>query len=75
MEQFRLRHQASTAGGMNLIPVWGSKILHATCQKKKKKEKKWNHQDCVRVGVLGMRYKQKGGDEVSASRCLACPVG
>ena len=39
MVQFRLRHQASTAGGMSLIPGWGSKILHATCQKKKKKKR------------------------------------
>jgi len=39
--QFRLRHQASMAGGMSLIPGWGSKILHATCQKiEKEKEKK-----------------------------------
>ena len=79
MVQFRLRHQASTAGGMSLIPGWGSKILHATCQKKKKKKEKkkkmWNHQDCDCVGVLGMQCKQKGGAEVSASRSLACPMG
>lgn len=69
--QFTLRHQASVAGGMSLLSGWGSKILHASCQKKKK----WNHQDCVCVGVLGMQGKQKGGAEVSASRCLACSMG
>lgn len=35
--QFRLRHQASMAGIMSLIPSWGSKILHATCPPPKKK--------------------------------------
>lgn len=38
---------ASTAGGMGLIPVQGTKILHATCcgQKKKKKD------SCLQVTV------------------------
>lgn len=36
--QFTLRHQASMAGGMSLLSGWGSKILHTSCQKKKKME-------------------------------------
>ena len=37
-----LRHHASTAGGTGSIPGWGTKILHATGSRPKKKKKKLN---------------------------------
>ena len=47
-----LRLHASTAGGVGLIPGWGTKIPHAMWRKKKKK--KSEHQ-CLNSAVVGPR--------------------
>ena len=36
-----LRLHASNAGGMDLIPAWGTKILHATWHGQNKKNVEW----------------------------------
>jgi len=41
-----LRHHASSAGGVSLIPGWGPKIPHAAwCRQKRKEEQRvpWNN--------------------------------
>ena len=59
-----LTHCASTAGGVGLIPGWGTKILHAVCysQERKKKCKIWSIvgifqrytvQQAIRIQELG----------------------